>query len=177
MPWNTHSMNSTIRRCGLVLAVVILLAGASSAFADTVLNYQITGPAPNGTFVADFTLGMHPTPSGGNSLAFWFSNLPVDVNGTWQNLTVAFTSVLGGGVAGSNTFALIDAQLFSWSSYSSTPTMSVGNFTAYGITASGSGSYKVTVYPQTVATPESSSLVFLLVGLFALFAVRRCVLA
>jgi len=166
-------MNSTIRRFVLALAVVILLAGASSAYADTILNYQIAGPGSNGTFTADFTLGMHPTPSGGNALAFWFSNLPVDVNGTWTNATVAFTSLLGGGVAGSNAFALVGSQLFSWPSFSSTPIMNTGIFTLSGLTGSGWGSYTLTVTPATVPTPESASLVLLLLGLLVLFGGSR----
>jgi hypothetical protein len=170
---NGDCMNSTIRRFVFALAVLILLVCASAASADTLLNYQITGPGSNGTFIADFTLGMHPTPSGGNALAFWFSGLPVDVNGTWTNLTVAFTSLLGGGVAGSNTFALVGAQLFSWPSLSPTPIMNTGVFTVSGITGSGLGSYTVTVSPALISSPESSSLVFLLVGSLFLFAGRR----
>ena len=166
-------MNSTIRCFVLVVAVVVLLAGASSACADTMLNYQITGPGSTGAFIADFTLGMHPTPSGGNALAFWFSNLPVDINGAWTNLTLVFTSVLGGGVAGSNTFALVGAQLFSWPSSSSTPIMNTGVFTATGVTASGLGSYTVTVSPAIIVTPEPGLLVLLLVGLPVLFGGRR----
>jgi hypothetical protein len=137
------------------------------------LNYQITGPGSNGTFIADFTLGMHPTPSGGNSLAFWFSNLPVDVNGTWTSVTVAFSSLLGGGVAGTNTFALVGAQLFSWPLSSATPIMNTGIFTVSGVTGSGLGSYTVTVSPAIISSPEASSLVFLVLGLVVLFAARR----
>ncbi len=119
-------MNSMLRRLVLALAVVILLAGASSANADTLLNYQITGPGSAGTFNASFTIFMHPTPSGGNSLAFWFTNLPVNVNGAWTNLTIAFSSLLGGSAAGSSTFALVGSQLFTWPSGSATPIMNTG---------------------------------------------------
>jgi hypothetical protein len=168
-------MNSTIRRCLLAFAIVVLLAGTSSAYADTVLNYQITGPGSGGTFNADFTLHMHPKPSGSNSLAFWFTNLPVDVNGTWTNLTVSFSSLLGGSTAGSGTFLLVDAQLFNWPSSSSTPIMSTGIFSAYGITASGPGTYKVSVSPA-VATPEPAPLVLLVASLLVLFAARRLLL-
>jgi len=167
-------MNSMLRRLAFALAVVILLAGASSAKADTLLNYQITGPGSAGTFSANFTIFMHPTPSGSTSLAFWFTNLPVDVNGALTNLTIAFSSLLGGSVAGSNTFALVGSQLFTWPSGSSTPVMNTGVFTASGITASGTGSYTVTVSPALIiTTPESASLLFLIVGLLALFGARR----
>jgi hypothetical protein len=167
-------MNSTIRRSLLSLAVLILLAGASSAYADTLLNYQISGPGSSGAFIADFTLGMHATPSGGNSLAFWFSNLPVDVNGTWTTMTIAFSSLLGGSTAGIGTFGLVGAQLFTWPSGSATPIMNTGVFTAYGVTASGVGSYTVSVSPAIIiATPEPASLALLIAGLLALFAARR----
>lgn len=166
-------MNSPARRTVLALAILIFLAGASSASADTLLNYQVTGPAPNGTFIADFTIFMHPTPSGGNSLAFWFSNLPVNVNGTWTNFSIIFSSLLGGSVAGTNTFALVGAQLFSWPSSSLTPIMNTGVFSVYGATANGLGTYKVTVSPAIIASPESASLVFLVVGLLALLGARR----
>src|SRR4030081_2125787 len=128
-------MMTSMRRLVLSVAVLVILAAASSARADSLLNYQITGPGSAGTFTADFTLFMHPTPSGGNSLAFWFSNLPVDVNGSWTNLNIAFSSLQGGIVAGSGTFALVGAQLYTWPSSSSTPIMNTGIFTADGITA------------------------------------------
>ena len=165
-------MTTLVRRLVLSVAVLIILAAASSAHADTLLNYQITGPGSAGTFTADFTLFMHPTPSGGNSVAFWFSNLPVDVNGSWTNLNIAFSSLQGGIVAGSGTFALVGAQLYTWPSSSSTPIMNTGIFTADGITASGLGKYQVTVTSAT-ATPEPASLALLVVGLLALFGLRR----
>jgi hypothetical protein len=165
-------MNSTLRRLVLALAVVILLAGASSAHADSLLNYQITGPGSGGSFTADFTLFMHPTPSGENSLAFWFSNLPVDVNGTWTNLTIGFSSLLGGSVVGSDTFGLVGSQLYTWPSSSSTPIMNTGVFSAQGITASGFGTYTVTITPVASA-PEPASLALLVAGLLALFGLRR----
>lgn len=167
-------MNSILRRLVLSLAVVILFAGASAAHADTLLTYQITGPGSAGTFNAGFTIFMHPTPSGGNSLAFWFSNLPVTVNGSLSNLTIAFSSLLGGSVAGSGTFALVGSQLFSWPSGSSTPIMNTGVFSAYGVTASGIGTYTVSVSPALIiTTPESASLLLLVIGLLALFGARR----
>ena len=167
-------MNCMLRRLVFALAVLILLAAASSAKADTLLTYQITGPGSAGTFNAGFTIFMHPTPSGGNSLAFWFSNLPVNVNSALTNLTIAFSSLLGGGVAGSNTFALVGSQLFTWPSGSSTPIMNTGVFTASGITASGTGTYTVSVSPALIiTTPESASLLLLVIGLLALFGARR----
>ncbi len=162
------SMTSIIRRFGLAFALVVLLTGASSAYADTILNYQITGPGTNGTFNASFTLFAHPTPSGGNSLAFWFSSLPVDVNGTWNNLTVIFTSLLGGGVAGTNSFALVGQQLFSWPSSSSTPTMNIGKFSLSGAAGSGWGTYTVAVS----RVREPASLLLLGAGLLLLFGVH-----
>ena len=171
--WNGPSMNSILRRLVFALAVVILLAGASAAQADTLLNYQITGPGSAGTFNADFTIFMHPAPSGGNSLAFWFTNLPVNVNGTLSNLTIAFSSLLGGSAAGSGTFALVGSQLFSWPSGSATPIMNTGVFSAYGISASGMGTYTVTVSPAIISAPEAASLLLLIVGLLALFGARR----
>jgi hypothetical protein len=165
-------MITSMRRLVLSVAVLIILAAASSAHADSLLNYQITGPGSAGTFTADFSLFMHPTPSSGNSLAFLFSNLPVNVNGSWTNLTIAFTSLLGGGVAGSDTFALVGSQLYTWPSSSSAPIMNTGVFSTYGLTASGLGTYQVTVTSAT-ATPEPASLALLVVGLLALFGLRR----
>jgi hypothetical protein len=165
-------MRSTIRRFGFGFALVVLLAGASSARADTILSYQITGPGSNGTFTASFTLPQHPTPSGGNALTFWFSALPVDVNGTWTNLTVVFSGLLGGGgVAGTNSFALVGQQLFSWPLSSSTPIMNSGNFNLWGGTGSGLGYYTVIVTPAT-SVPEPGSLILLLTGVLLLFGVR-----
>ena len=167
-------MNSMLRRLVFALAVLILLAGASSAKADTLLTYQITGPGSAGTFNAGFTIFMHPTPSGSTSLGFWFSNLPVTVNGALTNLTIAFSSLLGGSAAGSGTFALVGSQLFSWPSGSATPIMNTGVFTAYGVTAGGIGTYTVSVSPSLIiTTPEAASLLLLVIGLLALFGARR----
>src|SRR4030088_2890085 len=165
---------TTLRRLVLSLAVLIFFAGASVAHADTLLTYQITGPGSAGTFNAGFTIFMHPTPSGSTSLAFWFSNLPVTVNGALTNLTIAFSNLLGGSAAGSGTFALVGSQLFSWPSGSSTPIMNTGVFTAYGVTASGIGTYTVSVSPALIiTTPEAASLLLLVIGLLAIFGARR----
>jgi hypothetical protein len=160
-------MKSMIRRIVLAFAAVILLLGATSANADTILNYQISGPD---SFSASFTLPQNPTPSGGNELAFYFASLPVDVNGTWTNLTVAFYSALfGGGILGSDTFDLYGRQLFSWADSSSTPTMDSGTFYTIGAAAgSDRGLYEVTVR----AVPEPTSFILLGTGLLTLFGVR-----
>jgi hypothetical protein len=171
-------MNSTTRLFVLAFALVILLAGASSASADTILNYQITGP---GSFTASFTLPQNPTPSGGNPLGFYFANLPVDVNGTAENLSVYFYNVLiGQGVGGSDSFSLFafGQQLYSWSLSASKPTMELGIFSAFGAgTGSRVGLYTVSVTdppgtPNRVPEPASGTLlgvgVLTLIGLHLL---------
>ena len=169
------SMNSTGHRFVLVLAVVILLAGASSASADSIVKYQVNGPAPAGTFTASFALPQNPTPSGGNREEFYFANLAVDVNGTWKNLTVYFYSgLIGQGVAGSNSFSLfaIGQHLYSWSSSASTPTMKLGTFYALGAGAgSRGGLYTVTVTDPPGAAPEPASVTLLGMGLLTLCGV------
>jgi len=125
-------MSSTLRVFVFGFTLVFLLAGASSASADTILNYQITGP---GSFTASFTLPQNPTPSGGNQLGFYFANLPVDVNGTGANLTVYFyNALIGQGIGGSNSFSLfsLGQQFYSWSASAATPTMGLGTFSALG---------------------------------------------
>jgi PEP-CTERM motif-containing protein len=164
-------MNSPARYFVLAFAAAILLAGASSASADTILNYQISGP---GSFNASFTLPQNPTPSGGNQLAFDFASLPVDVNGTWTNLTVFFySSAYGGGVLGSNTFNLYGQQLFTWPASSTTPTMDIGTFHTIGVaTGSGLGLYTVNVTDPPAAVPEPASVFLLGMGLLTLFGFR-----
>jgi len=163
---------TTIRRLVLALATATFMAGASSAYADT-LNYSLTGPGPGGTFNAIFTLSGNPKPSGGNPILFWFTPLPVDVNGKLQNITVAFNSLFGAGILGSSGISLGGSQLFSWSS--SGLTMNTGTFHLWLWNGSSWGPYTLTVTRMT-SVPESSTLVLLTVGLvllFGLHALRR----
>jgi hypothetical protein len=169
-------MNSTGHRLVLVLVVVILLAGASSASADAIVNYQISGPGSQGNFTASFSLPQNPTPSGGNQLGFDFANFPVDVNGTWKDLTIYFyDGLVGEGVGGSNNFSLfaVGQQLYSWSASASTPTLDLGTFYALGVGAgSGGGLYTVTVTDPPGAAPEPASLTLFGMGLLTLCGVR-----
>jgi hypothetical protein len=167
---NKDSMNFTTRGFVLAFAFVVLLAGACSASADTIVS--ISGPGPNGSFTASFSLPT--TPSRGGPLGFDFVNLPVDLNGKWTNLTVVFDSgVLGGGVLGIDGFYLFGQQLFSWSSSSSTPTMDFGTFQLFGATGSGVGSYTVAITdPPSRGVPEPSSVLLLSLGALMLFGVH-----
>jgi hypothetical protein len=170
-------VNSTVHRFVPYLAVVILLAGASSASADSIVNYQISGPGSKGTFTASFSLHQNPTPSAGNPLGFDFVNLPVDVNGKWKNLTVYFfNGVIGEGFGASNGFSLFAPfqHLYSWSASASTPTLDLGTFHAFGAGAGSKGGlYTVTVTDPPGAAPEPASIALLGMGLLALCGVRR----
>src|ERR1700674_3436939 len=139
-------VKTVIRRTILAFFAVVVLLGASSAHADTILSYQITGP---GSFTASFSLPQNPTPSWGNQLAFDFVALPVNVNGTVEALTVYFyNGLVGQGLGGSNSFSLFapGQQLYSWSGTASGPTMEVGTFQAFGVgIGSGLGFSTVTV--------------------------------
>lgn len=162
-------MGSTIRRIILSALAAVLLTGASSAYADSILNYQITGPGTSGAFNASFSLPQNPTPDGGGPLSFWFSSLPVNVNGTTEDLLVVFDSTwLGGGVLGVNSFYLFGPQLYSWSYGSPTPTMNVGGFKLFGAAGDSGGVYYVTVTdPPAVPVPEPTPFALLIVGLLA----------
>ena len=159
----------------LALAVIVLLAGATTASADSILDYQINGP---GSFSASFTLPQNPTPSGGNQLGFYFANLPVDVNGTGQNLTVYFyNGLIGQGVGASNSFSLfaLGQQLYSWSASASTPTMQLGTFSAFGAGVGSSvGLYTVSVTdpPSPAAVPEPASSTLLGIGALTLLGIH-----
>src|SRR5882762_5624949 len=153
MSWNKGSMNSIVRRFVLPIAVVVLLAGASPTHADTILNYQITQISGSGNSAANFTLAMHPTPSGGNSSAFYLLPVQAYLNGAPITVTPVFSSsLLGGSILGLFGFALVGPQqLYSWSN--SSPTMYVGNFMLTGGTLGSMGTYKLTVTPAT-SVPE-----------------------
>ena len=169
-------MNSMGHRFVLVLAVVILLVGASSASADSIVNYQISGPGFTGTFTLSFSLHQNPKPSAGNQRGFDFANLPVDVDGTWKNLTVYFYNglLIGRGPGASNSFSLFGfgQQLYSWSASDSTPTLELGTFYARGALAGSRGLYTVTVTDPPGAAPEPASVTLLGMGLLTLCGVR-----
>lgn len=165
-------MRSTICCTVLVFAAVVLLLGATSADADTILKYQVSGPD---TFSANFRLVQNSAPSGGNGTEFYYSFVPVDLNGTLSHLTISFFSTLsGGGVMGSSAFDLYGSQLFSWADTSPTPTMAVGTFDTMGVAGGGERlPYTVTVTEQpAAAVPEPASVVVLGMGVLALFGLR-----
>jgi hypothetical protein len=78
------------------------------------LNYQFSGLIPNAFFAASFTLPEHSTPSKVllSRSELYFAPLPVNDCGKWTTLTVVFSSLLGGGVLGTDGFALLGQLLF-----------------------------------------------------------------
>ena len=161
-------MNSITRRLRLVLALVVLLAGASSAYADPILNYKITGP---GNYTANFTLAMHPTTiPGGSSSLFSLPAFTAHVNGQPTPVILVFSNLplVGSGIAGLFSFGLgfSSLPLYSWSNNS--PTMKVDTFHMTGLAAPGYGSYTLTV----TRVPEPTSFILLVTGLLALFGIQ-----
>ena len=165
-------MSTFARRLILASVAAVLLFSAKPAFADTILDYTISGPGSSGAFNATFALSQNPTPSGGGPFSFWFSSVPVDVNGTVQDMTLVFESAWLGGGALSNDFFLIGPQLFTWGPGSSTPTMNVGTFGLLGIAGNTAGYYTVTVTDPPIGTPEPGSLLLVAAGLSALTALK-----
>jgi hypothetical protein len=168
-------MICTGRRLGLALGIVMLLVGASSACADSIVDYQISGPAPQGSFTASFSLPQNPTPSEGNQLGFDFANLPVDVNGTWENATVYFyNGLIGQGAASSNSFSLFafGQQLYSWSASAPTPTMELGTFYAFGIGAGSRPGLYTVIATDPPAAPEPASVTLLGMSILTLCGLR-----
>jgi hypothetical protein len=155
------------RRLGLAFALVVLLAGASSAYADPILHYKVTGSE---NYTAYFTLAMHPTMlPGGSSSLFLLPAFTAYVNGAPTPVILAFSNLplVGSGIAGLFSFALGGSSrpLYSWSNNS--PTMNVDTFHLVGYGGPGWGSYTL-----TVSVPEPTSFILLVTGLLALFGIQ-----
>src|SRR5215813_9368218 len=108
-------MSTLVKRLMVVAALVLALGSASSAYADSILNYNVSGPNGSNAFVATFTLPQGVVPDGGSPLSFWYDDVAVTINGKTKDLTVVFDSEVAlGGVLGLDSFYLFGPQLFTW---------------------------------------------------------------
>ena len=148
---------------------------ASSAHADSILTYNVTGPIGSPSFTATFSLAQNATPSGGGPLSFWYTSTPVSVNGTTEDLTIVFDSqVLLGGVLGLNSFYLFGPQLYTWDWSATTPTLSTGDYVLLGAGGRSGGFYNLHVasVDATYRVPEPTSAMLLAAGVLALAGLR-----
>jgi hypothetical protein len=158
-------MNTKTWKRALLLVGALALVCVSSAKADSVLQYELSGP---GAATVDFTLSQNPSVVSPTFTPFFFSvNTLASVNGgALQSLTVTFYDALAGGglsadPAGALSLDLFGPSLYSWAPGATSPTLLTGVFDLYN-TAFPTG--KATLTVTTVPTPEPSSLLLLLFG-------------